>query len=129
MWSAIIGELKPQFTLYGDTVKKTSRICLKAPPNKVVISKQTKHFLELYTNNYQFTERSPMIKNTPSGEKIFIVSLLKEKNINQVQDHRSRLIRQLVARSPNDVNDMEIGPETEMLIKKMQAKGDMALDN
>lgn len=39
VYSAIIGELKPQFTLSGETVKKTGRICLAAPPNKVVISK------------------------------------------------------------------------------------------
>lgn len=53
--SAIIGEVKPQFTLSGETVKKAGRICLQAPANRVVISKQTRHFLQLYTNNYQFT--------------------------------------------------------------------------
>lgn len=54
VYSAIIGEIKQQFALSGETVKKTGRICIAAPPNKVVISKQTRHFLELYTNNYHF---------------------------------------------------------------------------
>jgi hypothetical protein len=34
----------------------------------------------------------------------------------------------LAAKSPNEV-DGDIGPETEMLIKKMQARRDQAFDN
>lgn len=37
--SAIIGEVKPQFMLTGETIKKAGRICLAAPANRVMISK------------------------------------------------------------------------------------------
>lgn len=120
VYSAIIGEIKPQFTLTGETVKKTGRICMAAPPNKVVVSKQTKHFLELYTNNYQFSPRQPRIKNFNTKEQIFVVSQLKEKSVREAQDQRSRLMKQLISRNANDV-DIDIGPESEIFIKKMQA--------
>lgn len=52
--SGVIGETKPQFTLLGDTLNKTFTICKATKPNTVSISKETHHFLELYTNNFSF---------------------------------------------------------------------------
>lgn len=50
--SGVVGETKPQFSLIGDTVNKTSRVCTLSQPLKVSVSKETHHYLELYTNNY-----------------------------------------------------------------------------
>jgi class 3 adenylate cyclase len=52
--SGVVGETKPQFSLIGDTVNKTSRVCSLTVPLKVSVSKETLHYLELYTNNYWF---------------------------------------------------------------------------
>jgi class 3 adenylate cyclase len=53
--SGVVGETKPQFSLIGDTVNKTSRVCSLTTPLKVTVSKETQHYLELYTNNYTFS--------------------------------------------------------------------------
>jgi class 3 adenylate cyclase len=52
--SGVVGETKPQFSLIGDTVNKTSKVCSLSQPLKVSVSKETHHYLELYTNNYMF---------------------------------------------------------------------------
>jgi len=39
--SGVVGETKPQFSLIGDTVNKSSRVCSKCPQNKILISKET----------------------------------------------------------------------------------------
>ena len=54
--SGVVGETKPQFSLIGDTVNKTSRVCTISQPLKVSVSAETKHYLDLYTNNFQFTQ-------------------------------------------------------------------------
>lgn len=48
------------------------------------------------------------------------MSQLKEKSVREAQDQRSRLMKQLISRNANDV-DIDIGPESEIFIKKMQA--------
>ena len=53
--SGVVGDTKPQFSLIGDTVNKASRVCSLTTPNKTTVSKETHHYLELYTNNLQFT--------------------------------------------------------------------------
>jgi len=52
--SGVVGEIKPQFSLIGDTVVKCNAISAASLPQKVSVSKQTHHYLELYTNNYWF---------------------------------------------------------------------------
>jgi class 3 adenylate cyclase len=49
--SGVLGDTKPQFSLIGASVNKASRVCSKSTPLKVTISKETHHYLELYTNN------------------------------------------------------------------------------
>ena len=39
--TGVVGETKPQFSLIGDTVNKTSRVCSKCPPKQILISKET----------------------------------------------------------------------------------------
>jgi class 3 adenylate cyclase len=49
--SVVVGDIKPQFSLIGGTVNKTSNICRVSVPLKVTVSQQTQHYLDLYTNN------------------------------------------------------------------------------
>lgn len=60
--SGVVGDTKPQFSLIGDAVNKTSRVCSKSVPGKVTISKETHHYLELYTNNYWFQDSIVFMK-------------------------------------------------------------------
>ena len=84
--SGVLGELKPQFSLIGDQVYKTNQISSLAIPNRVTVSKETHHYLELYTNNYWFTQQLLQLK---TGTEIgFTVQTLKgrarEKNLKDI---------------------------------------------
>ena len=79
--SGVVGETKPQFSLIGDTVNKTSRVCSLTTPLKVSVSKETHHYLELYTNNYWFQQTFVEMKGI-GREPIFSVSNLKGKTRN-----------------------------------------------
>lgn len=70
--SGVVGETKPQFSLIGDTVNKTSRVCSLTVEQKVSVSKETFHYLELYTNNYGFTPTLVEMKGIGS-EPIYVV--------------------------------------------------------
>ena len=52
--SSVLGEIKPQFCLIGKTVNQGIRMCSNTTPNLLTVSKETHHYLELYTNNYIF---------------------------------------------------------------------------
>ena len=80
--SGVVGETKPQFSLIGDTVNKTSRVCAASEPLKVSVSKETHHYLYLYTNNYQFQQTFVEMKGI-GKEPIFSVSNLKGRTRNQ----------------------------------------------
>jgi len=60
--SAVVGETKPQFSLFGETVLKTVNISRISEPQRVSVSKNTHHYLELYTNNYWFHQSNIEIK-------------------------------------------------------------------
>lgn len=52
--SVVLGELKPQFSLIGNSVNRAKEICNESEVMKVSISVNTQHFLDLYTNNIHF---------------------------------------------------------------------------
>ena len=52
--AGVVGETKPQFSLIGPTVNKTSRVCSKCPKHKILVSKETKQALEDGSNNFVF---------------------------------------------------------------------------
>lgn len=86
--SGVVGETKPQFSLIGPTVNKTSRVCSLSQPMRCSISKETKHFLELYTNNLQFVMTKVFMKGI-GEEPIFSVSKsrnLKSSGISKLQN-------------------------------------------
>jgi len=74
--SGVVGDTKPQFSLIGDTVNKTSRVCSLTQPLKTTVSKETHHFLELYTNNLQYSKSYVEMKGI-GKEPIFAVSVIK----------------------------------------------------
>ena len=71
--SGVVGDTKPQFSLIGDTVNKSSRVCSLTKPLKCTVSKQTQRYLEVYTNNLQFEESEVQMKGIGT-EPIFAVS-------------------------------------------------------
>jgi class 3 adenylate cyclase len=54
VFSAILGDVKPQFSLVGLTVNRAKEICTLTPAMKVSVSLNTQHYLDLYTNNLLF---------------------------------------------------------------------------
>ena len=80
--SGVVGDTKPQFSLIGDTVNKSSRVCSHSQPLKVSVSKETHHYLELYTNNYSFQQVMVEMKGI-GAEPIYSVSNLKGRTRNQ----------------------------------------------
>lgn len=81
--SGVVGETKPQFSLIGDTVNKSSRVCSKAEAGKVAVSKETVRYLELYTNNYYFPKQMVEMKGI-GLEPIYYVTNLKGR-MNKVE--------------------------------------------
>jgi len=45
--SGVVGQHKPQFSLVGDTVNRTSRMCSKCTPNRIHMSEDTQKFLKV----------------------------------------------------------------------------------
>ena len=74
--SGVVGETKPQFSLIGDTVNKSSRVCSKCPHNKILISKETQKLLEIYSNNFTFEPMEVFMKGIGT-EKTFKVTKRK----------------------------------------------------
>jgi class 3 adenylate cyclase len=74
--SGVVGETKPQFSLIGDTVNKSSRVCSKCPHNKILISKETQKLLETYSNNFAFEPLEVFMKGIGT-EKTYKVSKRK----------------------------------------------------
>lgn len=72
----MVGDTKPQFSLIGDTVNKTSRVCSLTQALACTVSKETRHFLELYTNNLRFDPSSVEMKGI-GKEPIYVATVIK----------------------------------------------------
>ena len=101
--SGVVGETKPQFSLIGDTVNKSSRVCSKCPQNKILISKETQKLLEAYSNNFAFEPLEVFMKGIGT-EKTYKVSKRKMggrgiREKTKVVD-RQNMIRQSKSISP-----------------------------
>lgn len=60
--AGVVGETKPQFSLIGDTINKSSRVCSKCPSKEILISKETKKLLEDFSNNFMYTPKEVEMK-------------------------------------------------------------------
>ena len=80
--SGVVGETKPQFSLIGETVNKTSRVCSKCPPKQVLVSKETHHYLQQYSNNFMYTKIEAEMKGI-GKEKLFIVAPKRRSDIRK----------------------------------------------
>lgn len=76
--AGVVGETKPQFSLIGDTVNKTSRVCSKCPAKSILISKETHKQLEMYSNNFQFDGMEVFMKGI--GDEI-VYKVFKRKAV------------------------------------------------
>jgi class 3 adenylate cyclase len=73
-----VGEIKPQFSLVGDSILLAQKLCNLCPPGKIVVTKLTHHYLELYTNNYSFQLSQVFIMGF-GNEPIYYVSTMRGK--------------------------------------------------
>lgn len=60
--AGVIGNPKPQFSLIGDTVNTTSRICAESKPGKILVSESIREEVK----NMKF--RLDLHKFTPKGK-------------------------------------------------------------
>lgn len=60
--SGVVGEHKPQFSLIGDTVNKTSRVCSKGEDNQIFMSAETKAILKEQSDAYAYDEKTVFMK-------------------------------------------------------------------
>lgn len=70
--SGVVGENKPQFSLIGDTVNKTSRVCSKCKENNILISKETYHLLESHSNLYSYQQQVVDMKGIGREDVFYI---------------------------------------------------------
>lgn len=70
--SGVVGENKPQFSLIGDTVNKTSRVCSKCKENSILISKETYQLLEAHSNMYAYEQHVVEMKGI-GRENVFYI--------------------------------------------------------
>ena len=54
--TGVLGETKPQFQLFGRTVDNVMLTCSNSKPGRVCVTESTMGYLELYTNNLEFTK-------------------------------------------------------------------------
>lgn len=105
--SGVVGDTKPQFSLIGDSVNKTSRVCSLTQPHKVSVSKETLKHLELYTNNYSFTKTYVEMKGI-GLEPIYQVGHMKGRTRNQQEKIKSfdgKLTNDLPEGKSNNYNE------------------------
>ena len=55
--SGVLGQLKPQFSLFGDTIDTADQICNQSSNAKVLISEETQKILDQFSNNFSFLNR------------------------------------------------------------------------
>ena len=70
--SGVVGETKPQFSLIGGTVNKSSRVCAACPKRKILISRETHAALDGNSNNFLFQGRQVQMKGI-GGETVYTV--------------------------------------------------------
>ena len=48
--SAVLGEIKPQFSLFGKTLNLAREACLKSTANRILVTKNTKKTIEKFSD-------------------------------------------------------------------------------
>lgn len=99
--SVLVGDIKPQFSLIGRAISLTNSIVSLSVPNKVTISQQTQHYLELYTNNLSFTPQqvSEQDKKRVNVKENMIYTVSKSKGrvvgLEKQQDIQAEVVQQI----------------------------------
>eukprot|EP01017_Pseudomicrothorax_dubius_P013629 TRINITY_DN1607_c0_g2_i1.p1 TRINITY_DN1607_c0_g2~~TRINITY_DN1607_c0_g2_i1.p1 ORF type:complete len:667 (-),score=145.21 TRINITY_DN1607_c0_g2_i1:2446-4446(-) len=84
--SGVIGHHKPQFSLIGDTVNTTSRICATTEEGKIAISEQV--YKNLNIKNYRLTPKQVMMKG-----KGLTQTYILDKQRNQLREKLSNALK------------------------------------
>lgn len=82
--SGVVGETKPQFSLIGETVNKTARVCSKCPEKQILTSKETHAYLEKFSNNFGYRQIQEQMKGI-GLEKLYVV---KKKDRRQIANKK-----------------------------------------
>lgn len=83
----ILGDIKPQFSLIGQTLYKSVTVCRNAQPGKILISLQCYNTLKSKVNNFSLNEQVVEIDGTM--HKMY--TLHKRKNLKRL-DKKERLL-------------------------------------
>jgi len=70
--SGVLGSHKPQFSLIGDTVNTSSRVCAKGMENSIHISKVTHAALQKVTDIYTYQQRMTFMKGLGDQETYLV---------------------------------------------------------
>lgn len=109
--SGVVGQHKPQFSLVGDTVNRTSRMCSKALPNRVHMTEDTYKFLKhlpdlrwetqqtdakgigIITTYYALKKRGVTRAAKENIENIKEIEKDEEENKEDQDDHESEMFQ------------------------------------
>ena len=85
--SGVVGETKPQFSLIGASVNKTSRVCSKCPKQKVLISNETHKELEENSNNFIFQPMKVKMKGITKLNELETVYIVSKRRTGPMKSY------------------------------------------
>lgn len=85
--SGVIGEIKPQFSLFGDTLTTAKQICRESSDGKILITERVQKALSEFSNNFAFKRR-----NQDKGrEKVFSVRKKRMDELAKKKGQQAKL--------------------------------------
>ncbi|KAM3142048.1 hypothetical protein pb186bvf_005921 [Paramecium bursaria] len=107
--AGVIGDHKPQFSLIGDTVNTTSRLCSTGQDGQIIISEQAYYQIQQVTI---WRYKSNIVEAKGKGklctfivEKEKIEGKKKLKQLKKYKSEQSNKIQFPITRSPNNISD------------------------
>ncbi|CDW78012.1 adenylate and guanylate cyclase catalytic domain containing protein [Stylonychia lemnae] len=98
--SGVVGDIKPQFSLVGDTVNKTSRVCGQCRQGRILLSKETRKLIDNVSNQYYYDQISIFLKGIGQEDAFYVHKKNRGNNFpnllldrNQKKKDRSRSIQ------------------------------------
>ena len=98
MITGVVGDTKPQFSLIGHTVNKTSRLCSACPKMSVQVSKEAFQKISTFSNTFQFKKTSVTMKGI-GKESSYLVQKVgnladRAKSAAKISAYRSQNFQQ-----------------------------------
>ncbi|CAK69401.1 unnamed protein product (macronuclear) [Paramecium tetraurelia] len=108
--AGVIGHHKPQFSLIGDTVNTTSRVCSTGQDGQVTLSSEA--YQEINMPDLQFTERKVAAKG--KGE---LITYQVSKDIKRNTDKKNIKKRGVILKN-EESNQIVYSPQTSLMIQQ-----------